>query len=117
MFAYERRRDGLLTHAQFMRRVFGHVVFAAGVVVIALSAGILGYHYIAGFAWIDALLDASMILGGMGPVGRLESDAAKVFASLYALFAGLVFIGVTATLLAPFLHRIMHRFHIDEAGK
>lgn len=94
-----------------------HVAFALGVAALSLGAGVLGYHYIARFSWIDSLLNASMILGGMGPVGNLDGDAAKVFASAYALFSGIVFIGVLGTLLAPFVHRIMHRFHIDEAGE
>ena len=93
------------------------MAFAAGVAALSLLAGILGYHYIARQSWIDSLLNASMILGGMGPVGDLPSDAAKVFASIYALFSGLVFIGMLGMLLAPFVHRLMHRFHIDEAGE
>ena len=97
--------------------MFAHVAFATGVAALALLAGIAGYHYIAHFPWIDSLLNASMILGGMGPVGDLKNDAGKVFASIYALFSGLVFIGVLGMLLAPFVHRLMHRFHIDEAGE
>lgn len=83
-------------------------------VVLALSIGIIGYHWIAGFGWIDALLEASMILGGMGPINPLASDEAKLFASAYALFSGLVFIGIMGILLAPMLHRLMHAFHVDE---
>jgi hypothetical protein len=82
--------------------------------MIALLIGILGYHYIAGFDWIDALLNASMILTGMGPVGPLTTTAAKIFASAYALFSGLVFISVIGVVLAPVMHRVLHRFHIDE---
>jgi hypothetical protein len=93
------------------------VALALGVVAASLGIGILGYHYVAQFTWIDSLLNASMILGGMGPMGELHTDGAKVFASAYALFSGLVFIGVLGTLLAPFVHRLMHRFHIDEAGE
>jgi len=88
-----------------------------GVIALSLGAGIVGYHYLARFAWIDSLLNASMILGGMGPMGDLPNSAAKVFASIYALFSGLIFIGVLGVLLAPFVHRLMHRFHIDEAGE
>jgi len=95
--------------------VFAHVVFACGVIVVSLGAGILGYHYVARFSWIDSLLNASMILGGMGPVGNLEGNAAKVFASVYALFSGIVFIAVLGMLLAPFVHRIMHKLHMEES--
>ena len=81
---------------------------------VSLLLGILGYHFIAGFGWIDSLLDASMILSGMGPVKDLNSDAAKVFASCYALFSGVVFISATGILLAPMFHRVLHRFHLEQ---
>ena len=73
-----------------------------------------GYHWIAGFDWIDAFLNASMILGGMGPVDELHTSSAKLFASIYALFSGLVFVALTGLLAAPFLHRFLHRFHLDD---
>ena len=113
---YESRKQKLLTRAQFARRVFFHLLFVIGCAAISLTVGILGYHFLGELPWIDALLDASMILGGMGPVDPLKSDAAKVFASLYALFSGLFFIGVIAVLVVPFVHRIMHKLHIDEEG-
>src|SRR5205085_10474183 len=103
----------LLTRWQFARRVSAHTGFAVGAIALALFGGIAGYHYFAGFNWVDALLNASMILGGMGPVDPLHSNAAKVFASFYALFSGLIFIGVLGLLLAPFIHRVMHRLHMD----
>jgi len=106
----------LLTRAQFARRVFGHVSVAVGVAAISLYIGMAGYHYLAGLNWVDSLLNASMILGGMGPVDDLKTDGAKIFASFYALFSGLVFIGLVSVLLAPFIHRAMHKFHIDEEG-
>lgn len=113
---YEGKKDPLLTRPQFLRRVLLHVLIALGSAVVALAAGVVGYHSIAGLPWIDSLLNASMILGGMGPVDTLRSDAAKVFASLYALFSGLLFIGVLAVLVVPFVHRMMHKLHIDEEG-
>ena len=113
---YENRRDRLLTRAEFAWRVFGHFTFAIAAAAIALYVGMAGYHYIAGLNWIDSLLNASMILGGMGPVDPLKTDGAKLFASFYALFSGLFFIGVLGILLAPFIHRVMHRLHMDEEG-
>jgi NO-binding membrane sensor protein with MHYT domain len=113
---YESRLEPLLTRAQFARRVFGHIGVAVGAAAIALYVGMAGYHYLAGLNWVDSLLNASMILGGMGPVDALKTDAAKIFASLYALFSGLVFVGLLGVLLAPFFHRAMHKFHIDEEG-
>jgi hypothetical protein len=80
----------------------------------SLALGIVGYHLIAGFNWVDSLLNAAMILTGMGPVGTLNSDTAKVFASAYALFSGLVFITATGILLAPIFHRVLHKFHLEE---
>ena len=101
------------------RRPFYHrfllaLALAGGLIGFSLSLGILGYHFIAGLRWVDSLLDASMILSGMGPVSPLTSDAAKVFASAYALFSGVVFISATGILLSPVFHRVLHRFHIEE---
>lgn len=110
---YEHRTDPLLTPAQFARRVIGHFGYSILACAIALGAGVTGYHVIAGLTWVDSLLNASMILGGMGPVDPLQTNGAKVFASCYALFSGLVFIGVLGLLLAPFIHRVMHRLHMD----
>ena len=85
-------------------------------IAFALAIGIVGYHSLAGFGWVDSLLEASMILGGMGPVhgSDLTTSASKVFASAYALFSGLMFIGVVGIVLTPIVHRFMHKFHIDE---
>jgi hypothetical protein len=110
---YEHRTERLLTRVEFAWRVFGHFASSLLAAAAALVIGIVGYHFIAGFDWVDSLLNASMILGGMGPVDPLKSDGAKVFASLYALFSGLVFIGLLGVLLAPFIHRVMHKLHMD----
>ena len=112
---YEHRHERLLTRAQFVRRVLNHFALGVGAIAVALGIGMAGYHWIAGFNWIEAFLNASMILGGMGPVGNLEGNAAKVFASVYALFSGIVFIAVLGMLLAPFVHRIMHKLHMEES--
>jgi hypothetical protein len=110
---YEHRTDPLLTPMEFARRVISHFGYSILAIAIALGAGVIGYHILAGFGWIDSLLNASMILGGMGPVDPLKTNVAKIFASFYALFSGLVFIGVLGLLLAPFIHRVMHRLHMD----
>ena len=89
------------------------VVISLGLVLPALLLGIAGYHWIDGLDWIDSLVEASMILGGMGPVNPLRNDAAKLFASGYALFSGLVFIGVMGIILTPLAHRVLHKFHVE----
>ena len=89
------------------------VVFASIVVATALAIGLVGYHTLNGEPWIDALVDATMILGGMGPVSPLTGTAAKLFASFYAMFSGLVFIGTAALLVAPWVHRLLYWLHAD----
>lgn len=111
---FEHRSAPLLSRQAFVARVVGYVLAASTLVGAALGMGVLGYHFLAGLPWIDALVNASMILGGMGPVDRVESEAGKLFASFYALFSGLLFIGAASLALAPFVHRIMHKLHIDE---
>ena len=111
---YEHRQQPLLSTARFFKRVVRHWLAGFAVLAFGLGGGILGYHYIAGLNWIDSLLNASMILGGMGPVDALRTNGAKIFASFYALFSGLAFIGIVSVLLAPFVHRLLHRVHAEE---
>jgi hypothetical protein len=113
----ERKHERLLPTRQFAKRIAGFAGAAILLIVLALGIGIAGYHWIAGFSLIDALLNAAMILGGMGPVGELQGVAAKLFASAYALFSGLVFIAVAGMLFTPILHRILHLFHVDEPNQ
>jgi cytochrome c biogenesis protein CcdA len=98
----------------FPHRFLFALALSSSLIGLALGAGILGYHVIAGLDWVDSLLNASMILSGMGPVNPLTTDAAKVFASAYALLSGLVFIGATGILLTPIFHRVLHHFHLEE---
>ena len=109
----ERRREPVLPIPAFLRRVGRFLLLDLVVIALALLLGILGYHFFEGMDWIDSTLNASMILGGMGPVNQLHSFAGKLFASFYALFSGLVFIGVAGLLFTPFVHRLLHQFHID----
>jgi len=112
---FEKKGEPPLPRRAFVWRVVKSFALAVGLVAVALLVGILGYHVLAGFSWVDSLLNASMILGGMGPVGTLPNDAAKVFASIYALFSGLAFIGIAGIILAPLAHRLIHAFHaIDD---
>ena len=111
---YERRGDKLLPPREFAIRVLQHGGVVALVVGPALIIGVIGYHTLVGWPWIDALLNASMILGGMGPVDPVRATGGKLFASFYALFSGLIIIAATGILLAPFLHRLVHKFHLEK---
>jgi hypothetical protein len=111
---FERRGDDLAPLSIFIRRMLGSTGLALGLIVISLSVGIACYHFLAGLNFIDSLLEASMILGGMGPVNELHSDGAKIFASIYALYSGLLVLALMGIVLSPIVHRIMHKFHVDE---
>ena len=111
---YEHRTQPLLSLAKFTKRVVHHLILALLVLAVGLGIGILGYHFLAELNWVDSLLNASMILGGMGPVDPLHSSTAKIFASCYALFSGLAFIGIASLIVAPFAHRLLHRIHLDK---
>jgi hypothetical protein len=112
---YEHRSHKLLPWPVFLRRAARHMAVALAIIGVAVGCGTVGYRVTSGLGWIDAFLNASMILSGMGPVDRMETTAAKLFASLYALFSGLVFIGIAGLVLAPWIHRLFHRVHLDES--
>jgi hypothetical protein len=105
-------------HARSRRKFYHNLLKAFGLsavlIAVSLGIGIIGYHWIAELGWVDSLLNASMILGGMGPVNELKTDGAKVFASAYALFSGVVFIMATGVLLSPIFHHVLYKFHIEE---
>lgn len=112
---YEHRSQPLLSRALFVRRLLLHTVAATGLTLVALLVGVLGYHVFAQLSWLDSLLNAAMILGGMGPVNVVANVAGKLFASFYALFSGIAFLATSAILIAPVAHRLLHRLHLDEA--
>ena len=111
---FERRHEKLAPLSVFARRMLAAVALSLGLVLPALFIGVAGYHWIDELNWVDSLLEASMILGGMGPVNPLRNDAAKIFASFYALFSGLVLIGIMGIVLTPLAHRVLHKFHVKE---
>ncbi len=115
---FEHRHQPLAKTHKFVRRMVRYLFLALGIICFSLFIGILGYHYFEGLPWIDALLNASMILGGMGPVDAIHTQAGKLFASFYALFSGMVLLVAVGVLIAPVFHRFLHRFHleIDEKG-
>ena len=114
---YEHRNEPLLPRGAFLRRLATHGGIAFIMIASSLGLGMLGYHFFEGLSWLDALVNASMLLGGMGPVNALHTDAGKLFASFYALYAGLIFLVIAGVLLAPVLHRILHHFHLEETDE
>ena len=110
----ERKYQKIAPFSVFMKRLVRFIGIAILLILMALCIGVAGYHWIAGLNWVDSLLNASMILGGMGPVDVLTAADAKIFASLYALFSGLVFIAVMGIIFSPIVHRMLHKFHVDD---
>ena len=111
--SFERRHELLLPRHLFVRRLLRWSVAAGIVLVGSLALGTCGYHLFESLPWIDALLNASMILGGMGPVDPIRTTVGKLFASFYALYSGLAIISIAGLLLAPLVHRLLHKFHLE----
>ncbi len=114
---YEHKTHPLLPRKLFILRLLKHFLLASSLFIISLGIGILGYHFLANLSLIDALLNASMILSGMGPVDELSTFAGKIFASFYALFSGIVFLVSAGIIIAPIAHRFMHRLHLIETNE
>jgi hypothetical protein len=115
--AFEHHSEALLPRPAFLRRLLWTATKGAAVLAGGLGLGICGYHYLEELPWLDALVEASMILGGMGPTHPLNYTAGKYFASFYALFSGILFLSTSALLLAPLLHRMLHRLHLASANR
>lgn len=111
---YENTNQPLLSRAAFLRRWFRHAGIAVFIIIGSLGLGMVGYHWLEGLSWLDAFLNAAMLLGGMGPVNTLQTPGGKLFAGLYALYAGIVFLAIAGLLFAPIVHRLLHKFHLDE---
>ncbi|MFN2169281.1 MAG: hypothetical protein ACK2U9_23850 [Anaerolineae bacterium] len=109
---FEQKDQPLLPRDAYLARLARFALLAAGILGTSLLVGIAGYHYLEGLGWVDSTLNAAMILGGMGPVNALHTEAGKLFAAFYALFSGVVFLVVAGVLLAPVAHRFLHRFHL-----
>ncbi|MCL4529782.1 MAG: hypothetical protein M1282_10245 [Chloroflexi bacterium] len=111
---YEHHKQPLASRRTFLKRLALNAVIGLIILVVSLAMGMAGYHYLEGLSWIDSLLNASMILGGMGPVSPLQTDAGKIFASFYALYSGVVLLASVGVLAAPIFHRFLHHFHLAE---
>ena len=110
---FEHHKQPLASRSEFAKRMLRYSLFAAGISLFSLGLGILGYHYFESLSWIDSLLNASMILGGMGPVNTLQTNAGKIFASFYALYSGIILLASVGILATPILHRFFHYFHLE----
>ena len=117
MRSYENHRTRPITLGRFIRRMALHALVALSLIAASLFAGMAGYMHFEQMGWRDAFLNASMILGGMGPVKTDLGEGGKVFAGRYALYSGLALVAVTAILLGPVVHRFMHKFHWDDDGE
>ena len=110
---FEHRSSRLIPLGAFLARMARFGAASAGIVGFSLGIGMAGYHAYAGLPWVDSLLNAAMILTGMGPVDRMETTAGKLFAAGYALFSGLAFLTTAAVLFAPIVHRLLHALHAE----
>jgi uncharacterized membrane protein YiaA len=109
---FEHRSKPLLTRAAFTKRMIFFGLLSAGSVLFSLLAGMVGYHALENFSWTDSFLNAAMLMGGMGPMNELHTEGGKIFAGIYAMYCGLVFIIAVGLLLAPVFHRFLHKFHV-----
>ena len=113
---FEHNREPLASQAEFTRRLWQFGSLSAAIIFVSLGIGVIGYHYFESLSWIDSLLNASMILGGMGPVAPIQTNAGKIFASFYALYSGIILLASVGVLSTPIFHRFMHRFHLELEG-
>ena len=111
---FERRNQKPISTAAFLTRLIRTFLIGMVIIAVSLLIGIFGYRHFEKMSWIDAYVNAAMILSGMGPVGTLQTNGGKIFAGTYALFSGIVFLVVIALILAPVFHRFMHKFHLEE---
>ena len=112
-FRYESKHHPLLPRKDFVKRLAGNFALATGLIAVSLFGGVVGYRCFEGMPWIDAFANAAMILSGMGPLSPLQTWGGKLFAGLYALYSGLVLIVAAGIILAPVVHRALHRFHLE----
>jgi len=110
---FEHRSKKLLPRKEYLHRLAHHATLGISVIVVALGIGMMGYHHFEKLPWVDAFVNAAMILSGMGPVATLQTDGGKIFAGGYALFSGIALIAVLGIIFAPVVHRFLHKFHLE----
>ncbi|MBC8010424.1 MAG: hypothetical protein H7067_10035 [Burkholderiales bacterium] len=111
---FEHRSRKLLPRREFYHRLARSFIVGAALIAFSLSLGMSGYHWLGGLAWIDAFLNAAMILSGMGPVNALTTSGAKFFAACYAIYCGIALVTTAAVILSPVIHRALHKFHLED---
>lgn len=111
---YEHRSAPVIPWPAFVRRMLRHGRYVLEIVAASIALGMVGFHFLALEGWVDSFLNSTMLLGGMGPVGEIRSTAGKMFAGIFALYAGLVFIAAFALLTAPALHRLLHKHNAEK---
>jgi hypothetical protein len=117
LFNFEHRSKPLITRKAYFKRQFRFLLYALILLTFSLGIGMIGYKVCTGMSWMDAFLNASMILTGMGPIDVMKTPGAKLFAGSYALFSGVIFLSTVAVMFAPLVHRLLHLMHIDEADE
>jgi hypothetical protein len=113
MLKFEQKSQPMISNNAFIMRMGNYFMLSGLAITFSLTLGMLGYHFLAGFSWLDSLLNASMILTGMGPVNPVTTVAGKLFASFYALYSGVAFLTTIALFLSPLVHRLMHSLHLE----
>ncbi len=113
MLDFEHRSDPLLPRRAFLGRLAASAMLGLAIVAVSLLIGMIGYHSLVQLGWVDAFLNASMLLGGMGPIDPPKTAAGKLFSGLYALYCGFAVLGIAGVVFAPIFHRFLHRFHLE----
>jgi hypothetical protein len=114
---FEHRTKALLPRKEYYRRLVHHASLGIMVIIVSLGIGMIGYHFFEKLPWVDAFVNAAMILSGMGPVATLQTDGGKIFAGCYALFSGLTLIAILGIIFAPVVHRALHKFHLEDEAR
>jgi hypothetical protein len=114
---FEHHHEKLLPRHLFFKRLAKYALISLSLVIASLVIGIIGYHTVAGYSWVDSFLNAAMLMGGMGPVGTLLTENGKIFAGIYALYCGLIELIAIGVFAAPIFHRFLHHFHLDTEHK